>query len=69
MPFLREIETIEQLIKYMHTLKVQHGLIAPEDSDVAKQINSEMHNEQAQDLIKQNIKDGKMEEAYTREKD
>ena len=53
----------------MHTLKVQHGLIEPGDADVAKQINSEMHNEQAQDLIKQNIKDGKMEEAYTRQKD
>ena len=44
-PFLKEVETIEQLIKYMHTLKVQHGLIEPEDADVAKQVNSDMYNE------------------------
>jgi len=66
-PYQRELSFIEQLINYMHKLQVQHGLVALEDDMVAKQVNESQQNQAAEDLINKNIKDGKMEEAYSKE--
>jgi hypothetical protein len=41
-PFQREQETIQQLIRYLHKMKVQHGLVEPEDEVIAQQVNQSL---------------------------
>lgn len=65
-PFQREQETIQHLIRYLHKMKVQHGLVDPEDEVVAQQVNQSLQNQHAAELIAKNISDGKMETAYER---
>lgn len=38
-PYSAEIELCDDLVKYLHKLKVQHGLVDPEDDELAKQVN------------------------------
>lgn len=66
MPYQREQGTIQHLIKYLQKMKVQHGLVDPEDEIVAQQVNQSLQNQQAMELIAKNISDGKMETAYER---
>jgi len=66
-PYQRELAYITQLVNYMNKLKVQHGLVEPEDDMVAKQVNESQQNQAAEELINKNIADGKMEVAYEKE--
>ena len=64
-PFLKELDTCEHLIAFLHTLKVRAGLEA-DSEQVARETQQDMLKEMNQKAMQKKIEEGKVEAAMSK---
>jgi len=65
-PYLKEIETCESLIAYIHKLMVKSGLAKDEEVIVPAQLEKKFFNEQSKTDVEKKVKEHKLEREKTK---